>query len=220
MTNDFLPELRLVGDASASRLLELADSLKRLSPQDEWAIFIGAGLSVGSDVPGWNTFLREAGTRFKVSVGTIDEDNYPRVAQDCLEAAPTPDDFWAFTEERLCGTHGSDHAQRLAIGLPFQLFLTTNFDCLLEAAHSQIRAADPRRLVYPDLPARHGCEGRLVYLHGRCDCDKATGQRIRPEHIVFTRMGTTGPTITKLGLCRCLFNPSSVRCEFCSLDSA
>lgn len=177
-------ELQLVGDASGRRLLDLARSLTSQTIEDSWAVLVGGGISAGSGVPGWEAFLREAGQRLDIAVGAIADDNYPRLAQDCEDA--DADAFWALAEQRLCGDHEPYGAHDLLVRLPFQLFLTTNFDCLLEGPHASVRAAEPRRIAFPDLQARLGGDGRLVYLHGRCDCDQPSGNRMDRDRIVFT----------------------------------
>lgn len=184
------PELRLVGDGSAERLCALSDALR--THHKDWALLVGAGLSCDAGLPSWDTLIRGAATRFNVHVGPdVDEDNYPRVAEECLNRAATPADFWKFVEKEVCGSDVGSRLHDLVVGLPFDLYMTTNFDCLLEIPHSRRTTPAPSILEYPLLDPRNGRDGRLVYLHGRCRCENPIGSKLDPSRIVLTRTAYT-----------------------------
>lgn len=189
MPDDLPPELQLVGEESKARLLELSESLRTQSSHGDWAVLAGAGVSAASGVPGWEGFLREAAERCGLPLGPVADDNYPQLAQDCLQATENPNDFWELAAARLCGDHAPSRAHELVVALPASLFLTTNFDCLLEPAHSRLQVREPRHIAYPELETRHGRDGRLVYLHGRCACDGTGPPRLDPTSTVFTLEG-------------------------------
>lgn len=199
MAESLVAALSLAGEASERRLREVADSLR--AQEEAWAVLIGAGLSAGAHVPTWESFLQEAGDKFGVTIHGIAPDNYARVAQDCLDNAPDAADFWLLAESKFCVEREPTPSHGLLVNLPFSVFLTTNFDCLLDGPHSDVPAAPPRTLAYPDLPARHGDGGRLVYLHGRCSCGQPEGNSIDPDKIVLTADGydrAYGPTAETL----------------------
>lgn len=166
-------DLLLLDDVAEERLLTLADALQR---GDSWAVWTGAGLSTAAGLPTWSALVREAATQFGVAIpandSEIESNAYPALLAECLGRAPDEHDFWSFVAARLCGgTPAPIH--ELVASLPFELFLTTNYDCLLEPAHALRSGPDPRVVAYPDLNVRYVNEGRLTYLHGRCLCDSA-----------------------------------------------
>lgn len=182
----------LLGIRSWQRLQALADDL-RTSPRS-WALFFGAGVSAASKLRGWEAFIREAAEKFNVACpppGFLHEDMYPRLAQDCLDAAPSEDDFWALVEGEYCrdDVFPTPSVARL-FELPFELFVTTNFDCLPDAIHDAlVDVPDPRRLSYPDINPVSLNGRRLVNLHGRCHCGQPVGHRLTGPNIVLTQVG-------------------------------
>jgi hypothetical protein len=164
-------DLLLLDDVAEERLIALATGLQR---GETWALWTGAGLSTAAGLPTWTSLVREAATEFGVDIpandSEIESNAFPGLLAQCLEQAPSDSEFWTFVAARLCGgTPAPVH--ELVATLPFELFLTTNYDCLLEPAHALRGGPDPRVVAYPDLNVRYVNEGRLIYLHGRCGCD-------------------------------------------------
>jgi hypothetical protein len=178
-------DLLLLDDVSEERLLALAAALQR---GDSWALWTGAGLSTAAGLPNWATLVREAAAEFGVAIPAndreIESNAYPALLAECVERAPSEGAFWSFVAARLCGgTPAPVHG--LVASLPFELFLTTNYDCLLEPAHALREGPDPRVVAYPDLNVRFVNGGRLIYLHGRCMCDGA-GDPLSEDRVVLT----------------------------------
>lgn len=182
----------LLGIRSWQRLQALADDLRTGS--DSWALFFGAGVSAASKLRGWEAFIREAAATFNVACPPpehLPEDMYPRLAQDCLEAAPSPTDFWALVEAEYCRDDVSPTPSvRQLFELPFELFVTTNFDCLPDSMHDAVaNVPGPRRLWYPNINPVALNSRRLVHLHGRCHCKEPAGGRLAGADIVLTEDG-------------------------------
>jgi hypothetical protein len=178
-------ELLLLDDVAEERLLALATALQR---DDSWALWTGAGLSTAAGLPTWAKLVREAAAEFGVEIPSCDreiESNaYPRLLSECFRRAESEGDFWTFVSSRLCGgTPAPVHW--LVAALPVELFLTTNYDCLLESAHAIRKGPHPRVVAYPDLNVRFVNGGRLIYLHGRCVCD-GEGDPLSEDRVVLT----------------------------------
>ena len=74
MTGMTVPD-GVLGRRSAERIEEVANDLRAGSP---WALFVGAGLSAAAGLAGWEGFLRDAATTFKVDCPpAIPEDLFP-----------------------------------------------------------------------------------------------------------------------------------------------
>jgi SIR2-like domain len=160
------------GDRSAVRVEDLAKDLS--SGSSRWALFIGAGLSAAVGVPGWETFLRETAKTLGVPCPpSIPEDLYPKIAQKCLDAAANPDVFYDLVSNAFCSDEPKPlEMHRQLLELPFDLFVTTNFDCLIPFLHQTQLAGvpAPRELAYPNIPVVEMNGKRLVLLHGWCRC--------------------------------------------------
>lgn len=176
-------DLLLLDDLAEERLLSLADALAQGEP---WALWAGAGLSCAGGLPSWSGLVRAVAKRFGVPIPGDDAEiastNYPSILSRCL--ASGPHEFWQFIEAKLCGgTPAAVHD--LMVSLPFELYVTTNYDCLLEAAHERHSVPSPRVVGYPELNSRYINSRRLVYLHGRCPCsDEAT--TLSEDRVVLT----------------------------------
>jgi hypothetical protein len=155
--------------------------------KERWAVLIGAGMSTGAGLPTWSTLLDSLGRKFKVDVRDAHDDNYPFLIQECHDAASNKDDFWQIVEAQLCGSHAAPRTHAYALRVPFALYLTTNLDCLLDDLHDKLPVPNPRRLVFPDLDSTRADHGRLVYLHGKCECLASPGTRIAPDDVVLTQ---------------------------------
>jgi len=182
----------LLGLRSWRRLQSLADDLR--TGGHPWALFLGAGLSSSAGLLGWEAFIRAAANQFDVGCpppGYLHEDLFPRLAQECHDAAPTPAHFWRMVEDEYCrhDVPAPDPLRQL-MGLPFELYVTTNFDCLAETPHDGLDGVPvPRSLAYPDINAVDLHSRRLVFLHGRCRCGAEPGHRLDGHEIVLTEDG-------------------------------
>lgn len=175
----------LLDELAEERLVGLA---KSLGHGDAWALWAGAGLSAAAGLPGWTALVEEAAVRFGVDIPTnaneIEPNAYPGVLSRCLQAAPSDIDFWTFVTARLCrDTPAAVHD--LVSSLPFELYLTTNYDLMLERGHARREVPEPRVVAYPDVNVRFINSGRLIYLHGRCVCD-GSGDPLDDQRVVLT----------------------------------
>lgn len=114
----------------------------------------------------------------------IAEDVYPDLLEECLNKAAEPADFWMAVESAVCQGEPSRLHMELA-RLPFKVYATTNFDCLLSDALSANRA--PRISSYPHLEAVDMHGGAVAHLHGMCLYQNQPGSRLQPEAVVLTR---------------------------------
>lgn len=202
------------GDESQERVEALIRGLRSDQP---WALFLGAGASVGAGAPSWKTFVDKAAAEFGIDFDDqVPATNYPLVLQRCHEAAESDDEFWSFVEAKLCGTATPTRLQRLLLKLPFDVFVTSNLDCLLEVPHAErTDVGTPRTLVYPNLPPTKLSDRRLAYIHGRCPCADEPHQKLTAVNSVLTetsyRIGyAEGSTLelagrTLMGTLRVLF---------------
>jgi SIR2-like domain len=159
-------ELGLLDRESAKRLRFVRDGLLT----GRWVVFVGAGVSCGAGLPSWDQLARELADVYDVTCPARIADNaYPTILADCLRQAPDAAHFWREIALRVCGGEPTEmHA--LVMRLPFQACLTTNFDCLLEAAHATLSDVDnPPVMSYPALKPLDVAGRRLVHLHGRCE---------------------------------------------------
>ncbi len=177
-------ELGLLDRTAAERLLRLRDGFLNL---EKWVLFVGAGVSRSAGLPTWDQLTRRLAERFGVECPMQPADNaFPSILEECLSRAPTREDFWEAVADEVCrGEPGEIHD--LLLQLPFQAFLTINFDCLLEHAHEQLEGvSEPRVMSYPDLQAVHVGGRRLIHLHGRCR-EESDEPRLDDESTVLTQ---------------------------------
>ena len=138
-------------------LNELAESLRRHNV----ALFIGAGLSIGAGLPGWEKLIRPLANRIGYT------------ATDMLKAAQ-------YYENRLgrqalishlrdqLDTTGIEPSQNHALitQLPVNIVFTTNFDDLLERAYREAGRAVSLVVGAAELPFWDESRVNLVKLHG------------------------------------------------------
>lgn len=134
---------------------------------EDWAVIVGAGLSAGAGLPTW---FRLANGAMVATKGVELPEGATALAtalEECEQADPTA--FWSFVQTKVCAPASPTRAQELVCGLPFQCFVTLNYDRLLEepwAAATGLGESDV--MSYPSLKTVHMAGRRLVYLHGRC----------------------------------------------------
>lgn len=141
---DLARTLGLLDRQSAERLVRVRDSFLSL---DKWAIFAGAGLSMGAGLPGWEALTRALAARFGVDCPRNPADNqFPRILKACLERSDPPEAFWDAVAAQVCVGLPTDF-HHLVLRLPFEAILTINFDCLLAQAHARLDGVDEPRVV-------------------------------------------------------------------------
>ena len=141
------------------------------SGTEDWAVLVGAGLSAGAGLPDWKKLTRGA----LAAQGK----NLPEQARalitalsDCEQADPAK--FWAYVQSEVCVARPFTRPQELVCQLPVRLFVTLNYDRLLEIPWTLATGRDQTFVMaYPELKASRMGDERLVYLHGRCpgDCE-------------------------------------------------
>lgn len=177
-------ELGLLDRTAAERVLGLRDGFLNL---EKWVLFVGAGVSRSAGLPTWDELTRHLAQRFGVECPTHPADNaFPSILEECMARAPTPEDFWEAVADEVCRGEPSE-IHDLLLQLPFQAFVTINFDCLLEHSHEQLEGvSEPRVMSDPDLQAVDVGGRRLIHLHGRCR--EGTAQaRLDDESTVLTQ---------------------------------
>lgn len=139
----------------------------------QWALCVGAGVSRNAGLPGWPGLVRDVCEEFGVPIPEKpDPLNYTEMLEICRKRAATPEGFWASVGDRLCVDVDETELHRLLLSLPFAVFATTNFDCLLEAGHAVMDDVGiPRSIAYPTATAGDVNSRRLVHLHGKCSCE-------------------------------------------------
>lgn len=145
----------------------LADTLRLGS--DDWAVLAGAGLSVGAGLPDWKG-LAEGAMKLAGSVMPTNPDasNFPLLLGRCEAVDPLK--FWRFVKRKVCRTDAEPtRAQQLLCDLPFELFVTLNYDRLLEEPWARATGHDDSMVMaFPSIEPNRLHSQRLVYLHGRC----------------------------------------------------
>lgn len=140
----------------------LAEQLGTLARSGALALFLGAGVSMGAGLPGWESLLTEvagsdARTRHLVD-GPDDGDLWQRASD--LQAALGAAGMSAAVRRVLAQRRfGLSHA--LLASLPGKEVVTTNFDGLFESARSVRLLPAMQRLPYV-----RGGEAYLLKLHG------------------------------------------------------
>ncbi len=163
----------------------------------QWAVVFGAGLSVGAGLPSWRDLARDVA----LAVGHPDaslfgdrEDGrdsypssrYPKLLSECRDRDPSK--FWPLVKRKVCRNKAdATSAQELLAQLPFELFVSLNYDCLLESCWVRSGALTSDRVVaYPNIRTTRLSERRLLYLHGRCPGRKIA---LSDANLVLTREG-------------------------------
>lgn len=151
----------------ADPLIDLITSVR--TDSKPWAVVFGAGLSVPSGIPTWNRLATSAADKFDIYHGP---DLNPRKFANALGEAEAraPDEFWAFITDEVCRAVPPSPAHKALAAMPFELFVSLNFDCLFEQCFS-VKSETISAVAYPDIELRNIGEHRLLYLHGRCPAD-------------------------------------------------
>jgi hypothetical protein len=170
----------LCGDESIQRLIDLRSSL----PNGNWTCFVGSGLSSDKELPenlrmpGWGQLVRDC----CAAAGMPTEPppkaaNYPEVLTEARHHAEAEDPALVrrVFGSSLCRVPPGLTTQtyQSVVALPFELFLTTNYDRLFVNAHDDVPevAAPNRVMIYPAINPLHLSGRRLVHLHGMCSPD-------------------------------------------------
>jgi len=134
----------------------------------ECVVFVGAGLSIAAGLPTWSEL--EATMRMKA--GLSQTCSGPRVA-DCCRAVIGEQNFNSLLREQVKDGVGPTEAHRRLATLPVGIFVTTNYDTLLEKA-IQEQQRSSRVLSLYDGPewvqlADTLPECRILKIHGCVD---------------------------------------------------
>jgi len=164
--------------------------------------FVGAGFSTNADAnppPLYDDFATLLTTQYFAS----DQNDDGAVAGTTFEQlANEPGEDWL--KERICrtirdATPGEVH--RLFVQLPWPLIITTNWDCLLERACSEIEkpyricAAERDYWTVRGLGQREG-ELQIIKLHG--DCDHMSDMVVRPSSMEYERFKAVHPRLMQI----------------------
>jgi hypothetical protein len=158
---------------------ELVDQIAR----DNCVVFVGAGLSQGTGLPGWPALLRqmldwsedhgvELADRAELE-GYIKDGDLRLVAEEMRERLGK-DDFRRFMAEvfRKPGLQPTV-VHKLLPEIPFTAALTSNYDTLLESAYTLARGTIPHVFTHTDHPelsaALRSCEFYVLKVHGTVD---------------------------------------------------
>lgn len=135
--------------------------------------FIGAGLSQGAGFPGWKGLLEALASLAGLSIACERYESGPRemlaIAEECREALGRAEFEAALYDQFRDRGPGREryravHADLLDI--PFQGYLTTNFDLCLEAAAERQRCIEAV-YVHPLLPVAELRSRSIFHVHGR-----------------------------------------------------
>lgn len=183
--NEWLQQRQIENIARADEILELFDNLGRFRKLKEiykrGAIipFVGAGMSMPSDYPGWTKFLYQVLDETKVNKAVFDETiakgQYEEAAQMLSDALPAGC-FLEYVEnafganQEICGV-----VQRLPLIFK-QAVVTTNFDNVLNRCYENANFNFEEELLGPvaeELPRALGENKRvLVKLHGKANSSR------------------------------------------------
>jgi hypothetical protein len=157
---------------SCREATSIPQELIQLMSKDNVALFVGAGLSVGAGLPGWDALIRPLAERIGYA------------GDDLLKAAQYYENrngrhaLISYLRDRLDTTGIEPTGNHdLLTCLPVNIVFTTNFDDLLERAYR--KAGRPVHLVVgaTELPFWDESRVNLVKLHGTCD---------RPDSFIIT----------------------------------
>jgi hypothetical protein len=143
-------------------------------------LFVGAGLSRGAGLPDWGGLLSELATELELDVGSLPRDTNGQISLDlCLDLAQWyverlgREKLDRKVHQRFGRTAEAEPKVRptlahyLLLSMPFRLFLTTNYDDLLERSLTALRH-DPEVVYSPESVVHTGQTERpsVVKLHG------------------------------------------------------
>jgi O-acetyl-ADP-ribose deacetylase (regulator of RNase III) len=148
--------------------------------QRRCVLFVGAGLSKPAGLPDWAGLLRDLAKDLRLDVDSLPRDSGGQLSLElCLDLAQWyadqfgPDDLNRRVHDLFGGAGGAGLAVRptlahyLLSSMPFRLFLTTNYDDLLERGLAALRR-DPHVVCKPDAVFQTGQTEKpcVVKLHG------------------------------------------------------
>lgn len=142
----------------------LPPKMSELIRDGKCCVFIGSGLSIDSYAR-WGDFIRKLATKCGISIEGCLEDveQLLTIAEQAKLMNP------AVYRQCIYQEYGTEKAvppiYMAIMALPFQCYMTTNFDPLLRIA-ARKPGQNPRCHAYPDLLVAYACGGALVYLHG------------------------------------------------------
>lgn len=170
----FLQARRACGLAPACPVPEPAKLLEALR-QGRGVLFLGAGISAGAGLPGWQALVDRLSDALSVSKRAGDVDHYLDLAQWFVEKHGA-----AELASLIRGLYGGEAGQPtlghyLLLALPVRVVITTNYDTLIERTLRSLRRY-PSVIVDQHDVARVGRTdaASVVKLHG----DAATGRGI------------------------------------------
>lgn len=164
-------------------------SLARNLANRRCVLFAGAGLSAWAKLPTWRDLL--TGMVEEVRAETLDDDHgeldrliergkYLELADHCREQLGPR--YTELLADRLRAADGAiPEVHRLAIGMPFAAWVTTNFDKLLERAYTEVRGGWPRTMTHRDADSLG-----MALFDGAPFILKAHGDIDKPDSLVFT----------------------------------
>jgi hypothetical protein len=155
---------------------ELLDSIRGR----RCVLFVGAGLSRGAGLPDWGGLLSELAKGLELPIGSLPRDTNGQISLDlCLDLAQwyaeklgrekldrhVHQRFGRTAEAHPCVRPTLAHY--LLLSMPFRLFLTTNYDDLLERTLTALRH-DPEVICTPESVVHTGQteQPSVVKLHG------------------------------------------------------
>lgn len=119
---------------------DLQRKAKRVIAEDGTVLFVGAGVSVWSGIPGWGRLLNDMAdfvdTQGSNSAGIRKyKDTQPLLAADLAKKELTEAQYYEFLNSAICDdTSKPAEIHQLLLNLGINCFITTNFDQLLERA--------------------------------------------------------------------------------------
>lgn len=166
-------------------------SLVRHIKQSRCVVFVGAGLSASAGLPTWKNLLlmgieelvssMPEGEAYQDELKKlVDGGKLLEVADFCKEKLGAA--YHQFLTDKLRGdTAPLPATHDVLMHLPFNAWVTTNYDKLLERAYSKVKGGFPKTLTHKDTDTL----GRLLFDGGPFIL-KAHGDIDRPETVVLT----------------------------------
>lgn len=156
--------------------IENIKTVYEASQNDDLVIFVGAGISQNSGLPGWSELINELNNL----LGNIRENDYLKVAQMYKDSVSSKE-YYATLKKILCKAKVKPNAiHSLLLDLSPCHIITTNYDTLLE------QAINDKHLVYSviredkDVPHTHSSH-YLIKMHG----DFVSGKLVLTENDYF-----------------------------------
>lgn len=170
----------------------IPDKLVKAYRNGNFGVFVGAGLSQGAGLPGWDSLLSElidlavkqagiSGKKEGELKQLTTENKYLLVAEELREILHN--DLQKYIKERFDDKHASPTGtQKKVIQLKSRFIVTTNYDTLLENAYIQVNGRMPNPLTYKD-----ATQINYNYLTNETFILKAHGDaRSAPSEIILT----------------------------------